>query len=389
MPSTAGRRAIIVGAGVGGLTAAIALRRIGMQPVVFERASDLRKIQVGGGLQVWTNAMKAMRQLDLMDPLIAVSAELEQCNFRSQSGDIFVDWSVCETSRQLGAPSVGVSRVDLHRVLLGALGDGVVHVNSECTGYAQDKDGVTVRLADGREERGDLLIAADGGRSTLRSQVVGNPEPVQYAGYSIWQTVGRVGNELPPANLFGMWYGRGKRFIFYRVGGGQQHWAAIVNAVPGGGNLPNGPKAALLEWYQGWEKPIEAMIDATAESDISRVDMYGRPQPVRTWGNGRATLLGDAAHPVTLNLGQGACQAIEDAVTLAKHVQGAPDVVSGLRAYEAARQERTATVLTVAWNLGRIGQLKNPVLAWLRDRGLRLQRGRIERVTTEFSRYEV
>jgi 2-polyprenyl-6-methoxyphenol hydroxylase-like FAD-dependent oxidoreductase len=388
MTTLDGRRAIIVGAGVGGLTAAIALRRIGMQPVVFERASDLRKIQVGGGLQVWTNAMKAMRQLDLMDQLVAVSAELEQCNFRSQSGDVFVNWSVCEKSRELGAPSVGVSRVDLHRVLLGALDDGVVHLNSECTGFSQDKDGVSVRFADGREERGELLIAADGGRSTLRNQIVG-PEPVQYAGYSIWQTVGSVGDELPPPELFGMWYGRGKRFIFYRVGGGQQHWAAIVNATPGGGNLPNGPKAALLEWYTGWEKPIESMIAATAESDISRVDMYGRPQPVRTWGSGRATLLGDAAHPVTLNLGQGACQAIEDAVTLAKQLQGAPDVVDGLRAYEAARQDRTATVLTVAWNLGRIGQLKNPILCWLRDKGLRLQRGRIERVTTEFSAYEI
>src|SRR6202011_5031694 len=97
-----------------------------------------------------------------------------------------------DKSRELGAPSVGVSRVDLHRVLLGALGDGVVHLSSECTGFSQDKDGVSVRFADGREERGDLLIAADGGRSTLRGQIVG-PEPVQDAGYSIWQAVGRAG----------------------------------------------------------------------------------------------------------------------------------------------------------------------------------------------------
>src|SRR5258708_32786383 len=115
MATTEGRRALIVGAGVGGLTTAIALRRIGIEPVVFERASDLRKIQVGGGLQVWTNAMKAMRQLGLMDQLVAVSAELEQCNFRSQSGDVFVDWSVCETSRALCARSVAVRRVQHHR----------------------------------------------------------------------------------------------------------------------------------------------------------------------------------------------------------------------------------------------------------------------------------
>jgi 2-polyprenyl-6-methoxyphenol hydroxylase-like FAD-dependent oxidoreductase len=383
-----GRRAIIVGAGVGGLTAAIALRRIGMDPVVFERASDLRKIQIGGGLQVWTNAMKALRQLNLMDAVIDASGELQQFDFRTASGDVLVSWSVSERSRALGAPSVGISRVDLHRVLLGALGDGIVNLNCECTGFTQDDDGVTVRLADGREERGDFVIAADGGRSTLRKQIVGEA-PVKYAGYSIWQTVGKLGSKLPPPDLFGMWYGRGKRFIFYRVGGGQQHWAAIVNATPGGGNLPKGPKAALLDWYQGWEKPIESMIDSTNEADISRVDMYGRPAPLTNWGCERATLLGDAAHPVTLNLGQGACQAIEDAVVLSKNLQAAPDIVTGLRNYEAARKQRTAGILTLAWRMGVIGQWDNPVLCWFRDKGLWLTRGKVAHDTTEWSAYEV
>jgi 2-polyprenyl-6-methoxyphenol hydroxylase-like FAD-dependent oxidoreductase len=161
-----------------------------------------------------------------------------------------------------------------------------------------------------------------------------------------------------------------------------------VNAVPGGG-LHGGAKEALLEWYKGWDKPIESMIAATDESGISRVDMFGRPKPVSTWGTGRATLLGDAAHPVTLNLGQGACQAIEDAVTLAKQVRNAPDVVSGLRGYEAARQKRTANILTVAWNLGKIGQLNNPILCWIRDRGMSQVQGFIESNTKSWSAYEV
>jgi 2-polyprenyl-6-methoxyphenol hydroxylase-like FAD-dependent oxidoreductase len=386
MASADGRRAIIIGAGVGGLTTAIALRRIGMEPVVFERASDVRRIQIGGGLQVWTNAMKALRQLGLMDSLLAASAEIGQCEFRTWSGEVMIGWSVCENSRKLGAPSVGVSRVDLHKVLLDAIGQGVVQLNAECTGFGQDAEGVTARFADGREERGALLVGADGGRSTLRNQVLG-PSPVKYAGYSVWQTVGPLGGALPPADLFGMWYGRGKRFIYYRVARGQQHWAAIVNAKPGD-DLRDGWKATLLEWYTGWEKPIESMIEATDEGDISRVDIYGRG-PLRTWGSGRVTLLGDAAHPITLNLGQGACQAIEDAVVLAKHVQTAPDVVTGLRSYQAARMERTADLMTRAWRFGVIGQLNNPVLCWAREKGMRAVRRKVERETTATSAYEV
>jgi 2-polyprenyl-6-methoxyphenol hydroxylase-like FAD-dependent oxidoreductase len=387
MGTAADRRAIIIGAGVGGLTAAVALRRIGMQPVVFERASDVRKIQIGGGLQVWTNAMKAMRQLDLMDSLLAASAELGQCEFRTWSGDVMIGWSVCENSRKLGAPSVGVSRVDLHRVLLDALGDGVVWLNAECTGVTQDAEGVTARFADGREERGVLLVAADGARSTLRNQLLG-PTPVKYAGYSVWQTVGQINGALPPADLFGMWYGRGKRFIYYRVAPGQHHWAAIVNTPPGGMRSRSSPKAALLDWYSGWQEPIESMIQATDESEISRVDIYGR-RPLNTWGSGRVTLLGDAAHPITLNLGQGACQAIEDAVVLAKHLQAASDPVTGLRTYEAARMERTADLMTRAWRFGVIGQLNNPVLCWAREKGMRAVRNKVERETTATSAYEV
>jgi 2-polyprenyl-6-methoxyphenol hydroxylase-like FAD-dependent oxidoreductase len=379
---------MIIGAGVGGLTAAIALRRIGMEPLVFERADDIRKIQLGGGLQLWTNAMKALRQLDLMEPLLAASAELGRCEFRTWSGKVMIGWSVCENSRKLGAPSVGVSRVDLHKVLLDEIGDNVVRLNAECTGYTQDEGGVIARFADGREEHGALLIAADGARSTLRNQLLG-PTPVKYAGYSVWQTVGQIDSALPPADLFGMWYGRGKRFIYYTVARGQQHWAAIVNSPPGGGQRPDRPKAALLEWYKGWEKPIESMIAATAESDINRVDIYGRPQAVRTWGSGRATLLGDAAHPITLNLGQGACQAIEDAVVLAKHLQTAPDPTTGLRTYEAARIERTADLMTRAWRFGVIGQLNNPILCWAREKGMHAVRHKVERETTATSAYEV
>jgi len=288
---------------------------------------------------------------------------------------------VCDESRALGAPSVGVSRVDLHRVLLDALPPGVVHLDSELTSFVQDDAGVTARFADGHEERGEMLIGADGVRSAVRNQLFG-PTSLKFAGYSVFQTIGELNGASPPDELFGMWYGRGRRFIYYRVAKRQHHWAAIVNATP------ELDKAKLIELYRGWQAPIESLIAATDESAISRVDIYGCA-PLKSWGTGRVALLGDAAHPITLNLGQGACQAIEDAVVLAKHVQTAQDVISGLRDYESARKERTAWIMKRAWLFGVIGQLNNPVLCWMRDTAFHATRKKIAGDTMMACAYEV
>jgi 2-polyprenyl-6-methoxyphenol hydroxylase-like FAD-dependent oxidoreductase len=365
MPATADIRAIIVGAGIGGLSAAIALRRAGIEAVVFERAADQRAIQVGGGFTQWPNAMRALAELGLAGPVGAAGAPFERAEFRTERGTVLAIWPVGDLARKHGGTAAFIERGALHRVLVSALDDEALHVGAECTGFTQDRAGVTVRFADGREERGDLLIGAGGLTSAIRAQLLGPAAP-NYAGYLSWLAITPFAHEAAPPGVFRVHYGRGARFVFHPVGDGRLYWQAILNAPAGAPEPPEGKKAALLARYRGWAAPVEELIAATPEGAIRRMETYGRP-PVKRWGVGRVTLLGDEAHPITFNIGQGAAQATEDAVVLAKYLAAGDDVPAALRAYEARRMGRTAAIQRQAWGLGTLGQLENPLACRLRN----------------------
>jgi len=155
------------------------------------------------------------------------------------------------------------------------------------------------------------------------------------------------------------------------VGGGRTYWWATANEPAGEIDPPVGRKADLEQRFAGWWEPVQALLAATPESEILRNDILDR-EPVDRWGVGRVTLLGDAAHPMTPNLGQGACQAIEDAVALAAALAGSSDIVAALRAYERARQPRTARITRLARRMGQVFQWEHPIACRLRDTALRL-----------------
>jgi 2-polyprenyl-6-methoxyphenol hydroxylase-like FAD-dependent oxidoreductase len=216
---------------------------------------------------------------------------------------------------------------------------------------------------------GDVLVGADGIRSAVRAQLLSDGEP-RDAGYTVWRAILECGDELVRAGSFCSLWGRGERFVFYDIGGGRLYWMSVAN----GAHAPTPPadvKAQLLQRHHGWMEPIEAMIERTPAGAIHQSEIIDRP-PVERWGEGRATLLGDAAHPMTFNIGQGACQAIEDAVVLARELAGAGDVPAALRAYEAARRARTAKFQTLAWRLGRMGRWESRAACGLRDRLMRV-----------------
>lgn len=362
-----GLRAIIVGGGIGGLTTAIALRQAGVEATIFERADALR--EVGAGLSVWSNATRVLHALGLAEQLRAIGSRGEWFEHRSLRGETLARWQVGELCRAIGAPMYGVRRQDLVHMLAGAIDDGVVRVGARCVGFTQDATGVTARFADGREERADLLIGADGLHSAIRAQLLGPAAP-RYAGYTAWRGIVEREEPLLPAGVIRMSYGRGARFLFYRVGQERSYWLAFANARQGEADSSGGRKAAVLARFAGWHDPIGAVIAATDEAAIIRSDIVDR-LPVDRWGEGQVTLLGDAAHPATPNLGQGACQAIEDAAILARCLRENADVVAALRSYEQQRMGRTAALTQQARRLGALGRLENPLVCAGRDQVMR------------------
>lgn len=365
MTRTAACKFLIIGGGIGGLCVAIALRKAGFQAAVFEQAPELKEI--GAGLTLWSNAIRALDKLGIGHAVRALRPELRHAALRDASGRVLMELPADAYDRAFGAPNVPLHRADLQSILLSALPADAVHLGARCDGFTEDPAGVTARFADGGTHRGDLLVGADGLRSVVRRQIFG-PEPLRYAGYTAWRGVCRFPHD-DPRLVAGETWGRGRRFGIVPLGGGRIYWFAAADAPEGESDGPAGAKSRLLSLFGDWHEPIRELLDATDNAGINRRDLYDRKPRLR-WSSpgGRVTLLGDAAHPTTPNLGQGACQAIEDAVVLADclaHSKG--DVPDALRAYESRRAPHTARVVFTSRRIGRIAQWSNPLACKLRD----------------------
>ncbi|MCI0397872.1 MAG: FAD-dependent monooxygenase [Chloroflexi bacterium] len=362
------QRVIIIGAGIGGLCTAVALQQAGMEVRVYERAPAFGR--VGAGLTLWSNAIQALGQLGLDQAVVAAGIPLEQGTIRSAGGRILARTPTGRLSQRLGAPTIGIHRADLHQVLLQALAEDVVTTGVEFIHFTQDNDTVTAHFNDGSSAWGDLLIGADGLYSAVRRQLFPGVRPC-YAGYTAWRGVAALAEEqFPGGRAFESW-GRGRRFGGLRVTPELVYWFATKNAPAGQPDRPDGRQAELLDLFQGWHEPIEALLRATPEEEILRNDIDDLKSLAR-WSRGRVTLLGDAAHATTPNMGQGACQAIESAVVLARCLANHDDLAAALQAYEARRRPRTAFITRQSWRIGRVAQWENGLACTLRNTAVRL-----------------
>ncbi len=357
-------KAIVIGGGIGGLTAAIALNRVGIDAEVYERASELR--EVGAGISLWANAVHALDQVGLGKAVRAQAISGVSGGLRSSHGAVLQSGSYDELTRRFGAAVIMMHRQELLAMLANEAGPERLHLNYECTGVEQNTDAVSARFANGETVRGDVLIGADGLRSVVREKLFGDGPP-RYAGYTAWRAVTRFDHASMVA---GETWGRGRRFGMIPLAGGRVYWFATMNAPEGDRESESETKRRVLGLFRGWHEPIPSLIEATAGSAILRNDIYDR-DPLTRWSHDRATLLGDAAHPMTPNLGQGACQAMEDAVVLADCLKKCATAAAGLREYEQRRIPRTSRIVLESRRVGEIGQWENRVLCWFRDTAVR------------------
>jgi 2-polyprenyl-6-methoxyphenol hydroxylase-like FAD-dependent oxidoreductase len=365
-PGMAQLKAIVVGAGIGGLSAANALGRAGIDVAVYERMSELH--EVGSGLTLWVNAMRSLRKFDAEDTIRARGAEVHSIENRLWSGRPYKTLPIARIGEKYGTHSVSIHRGELQGALAELLPDGAsLNLDAQCTGFEQDTDGVTVRFADGREDRADALIGADGIRSTIRTQLFGEPQP-RYSGYTCWRSAVHIEHPLLEPTVYTQVYGRGSNFGVFPIG--EKYWSWYgTNMMPAGGGAGGGGatwKREAMNQFKDWYETVPAVIEATPEKDFVRQDISDL-KPIQTWGQGRVTLLGDAAHATTPALGQGGCMAIEDSVVLARELSAANgDVPGALQRYAEKRRDRANGIVRSARRQGYLYHGPNPVVGAIR-----------------------
>lgn len=351
---------LIAGGGVGGLALGIALTQAGFPCEVFEREPELRP--AGAGLLLQTGPMQALERLGLDAELRQRGQIIGKGMLRLPDGGVLQGSDLTILEKEFGQPTIAIHRARLHAVLASALGAERLRTGKKLIDFEARPDGVTVRFEDGTEERGALLVGADGLRSAVRRKLLGD-SPLRYAGYSTYRGIAPLPAGFPVEEVSEFW-GRGVRFGMASVGHGEVYWFAVFNAPAGGTDAR--PERLLAELFGGFVPPVPDLIARTPADRLIRTDIHDRV-PVARWSHGRVTLLGDAAHPTTPNLGQGAGMAIEDAVVLARHLTIAPDFEAALGGYEQSRLARTTRIVNASWQVGRIGQFDGAFRAGLRN----------------------
>jgi 2-polyprenyl-6-methoxyphenol hydroxylase-like FAD-dependent oxidoreductase len=347
-------RAIVVGAGIGGLATAIALDQASVEPIVIERAPQLR--EAGFGLVVSANAVTALRSLGLRDGVAARGTRVRRAEIRNPGGDLLtrIDYEA------LGWETYGILRAELQQAMLEVAPAERLRLATTCIGATEDGQ----VLLDGADPvTADIVVGADGIRSTVRRSLFGE-EPLRYGGHRAWRAGTRFDDERARDRFVEVW-GVDGGFGFGPAGPGRVYWYCF-ETVPEGAPAPDRPRDEFLRRYGGWFDPIPALIASTDPDAIEPTFTYDRP-PRRTWGRGRLTLLGDAAHPMKPNIGQGAAQALEDAVVLGLRLAGGGEPERALRAYERRRVRRSNAVVRASRRAGRVAEVRSPLGARVRD----------------------
>ena len=358
------KKALIIGAGIGGLCSAIALQRKGWNVSVWEKSNKLSGL--GAGIVLASNALYALERLGVAKEVTEQGSRVKNAHILSSEGEMILSLPTDAQAKKHGTYSYLIHRGMLQNILLDKIKDKIqIHLNKEIKQLYQTEQKVTAIATDGYEEEATILIGADGIHSNVRKMLFGQ-EKLRYSGYTALRGVCDFHMEDDEGGGFEAW-GKGKRFGFTKIGEGKYFWFAAINSPEGRKFQRDERKKAALHFLKDWCYPIEEVIQATSESDILHHDIYDRT-PLKKWSKGRVTLLGDAAHPMLPNLGQGGAQAMEDAIVLSNSLEDNPlNHEKAFLAYEKDRIPRTTKIVHQSRKMARLVQLENPLLLQTRN----------------------
>jgi 2-polyprenyl-6-methoxyphenol hydroxylase-like FAD-dependent oxidoreductase len=366
-------KVLIVGAGIGGLTAGSALRAEGIDVEIYEAAVQGRS--AGTALGLASNAIKVLRALGIDLAAGKCGQGLECFELRTAGGRLIRSLPVRAITAELGDPIISIHRNDVMRTLQKAAGNLPVRYGAVVVDFEIGDAGVSVTCADGRTTHADVLIGADGIRSIVRTKLSGESRPIEY-GYVCWLATTPFSHPRMVRGYCGHYWGRGQRFGLVDIGGGMAYWWGTKNMPAARAREWRGGKAEILAAFGDWAPEVVAVIESTPAHSIVSVPAQDRAFLGR-WGSGPVSLIGDAAHPMLTSIGQGASSAIEDGYVLAKTLASVPDPVAALRRYEDLRHDRTRTVVRTSRRLSRLEQLQDPVVTAVRNLGIRCAPARI------------
>ncbi|MEG2264084.1 MAG: FAD-dependent urate hydroxylase HpxO [Acinetobacter sp.] len=334
----------IIGAGMGGLTTGIALKKFGHRVTIYEQAEQI--LPVGAAISLWSNGVKCLNYLGLTEQVAKLGGQMNDLAYiDGLNGEVMTQFSLAPLIEEVGQRPYPVSRAELQNMLMDAFGRQDIQLGKKMVSIEDKGQHVEIGFQDGSTASAALLIGADGTHSMTRQYVLGKQVERRYAGYVNWNGLVEISEDLAPAQQWTTFVGEGKRASLMPVAEHRFYFFFDVPLPAGLENQRLEYKTLLKQYFSGWCSQVQRLIDSIDEQKTNRVEIHDI-EPFTQFYKGRVVILGDAAHSTTPDIGQGGCQAMEDAVYLARALQiNTLGLEDALKRYQNKRNERANELL--------------------------------------------
>ncbi|MBD8105154.1 FAD-dependent urate hydroxylase HpxO [Erwinia persicina] len=375
-------KAIIIGAGIGGMCTAIALKRCGIDSEVYEAVKEIKP--VGAAISIWPNGVKCLNYLGMKEALRAIGGPMHTMAYKdAYSAETLTQFSLDPLVQAAGERPYPVARAELQGMLLDTWGREQVQFAKRVSHVEQSAEGVTAFFDDGTQAQGDLLIACDGTHSVIRQSVLGYVAERRYAGYVNWNGLVEIDESLAPGNQWTTFVGEGKRVSLMPIAGNRFYFFFDVPLPKGLAEDRRTLRDDLTRYFSGWAAPVQQLIARLNPDTTNRVEIHDI-EPFTRLVKGRIALLGDAAHSTTPDIGQGGCAAMEDAVVLAMTLQShSLGIEDALLRYQHRRADRVKDLVLKARKRCDVTHAKDPAVTAEWYAGLKQESG--ERILSGMS----